>query len=50
MHQRYNLAHYNDINPAWSNPAFAVAPAPVTGSSRTGKKFTVWGWIKQVNR
>ena len=32
----------NDINPAWFDPAFAVAPA--------GKKFTVWGWLKQVNR
>ncbi len=33
----------NDGNPAWSSvPAFAVAPA--------GKKFTIWGRLKQVNR
>ena len=32
----------NDINPAWFDPAFAVAPA--------GKKFTMWGWLKQVDR
>ena len=29
----------NDLGPAWYNPAFAVAPA--------GKKFTIWGWLKQ---
>ena len=31
---------HTDGNPAWYNPAFAVAPA--------GKKFTIWGWLKQV--
>ena len=31
-----------DTDPAWSAPAFAVAPA--------GKKTTVWGWLKQVNQ
>ena len=32
----------NDIGPAWFVPAFAVAPA--------GKKFTMWGWLKQFDR
>ena len=32
----------NDLGPAWYNPAFAVAP--------TGKKFTIWGWLKQIDR
>ena len=31
-----------DTDPAWVAPAFAVAPA--------GKKFTIWGWLKRVNR
>ncbi len=32
----------NDGSPAWFVPAFAVAPA--------GKKFTMWGRLKQVDR
>ena len=32
----------NDGGPAWFVPAFAVAPA--------GKKFTIWGRLKQVDR
>jgi Tol biopolymer transport system component len=32
----------HDTDPAWYNPAFAVTPA--------GKKFTIWGWFKQVNQ
>ena len=31
-----------DTDPAWLAPAFAVAPA--------GKKHTIWGWLKQVDR
>ena len=31
-----------DVRPAWFVPAFAVAPA--------GKKFTMWGRLKQLNR
>ena len=31
-----------DVSPAWYVPAFAVAP--------TGKKFTIWGWLKQIDR
>ena len=31
-----------DTDPAWCNPAFAVTPA--------AKKFTMWGWLKRVNR
>ena len=39
-----NLTNHprNDGGPAWFVPAFAVAPA--------GKKFTIWGRLKQVNR
>ena len=32
----------NDGDPAWYTPTLAVAPA--------GKKFTLWGWLKQVDR
>ena len=32
---------HNDVGPAWFGPAFAVAP--------TGKKFTTWGWLKQID-
>ena len=32
---------HNDVGPAWFGPAFAVAP--------TGKKFTTWGRLKQVD-
>ena len=32
----------DDGSPAWFVPAFAVAPA--------GKKFTMWGRLKQVNQ
>ena len=31
-----------DTQPAWYKPAFAVAPAD--------KRFTMWGWLKQVAR
>ena len=33
---------HNDTDPAWHNPAFTVAPA--------GKKFTIWGQLKQIDR
>ena len=33
---------HSDIHPAWYNPAFAVDPA--------GKKFTMWGRLKQVDQ
>ena len=31
-----------DVSPAWFNSPFSVSPA--------GKKFTMWGWLKQVDR
>ena len=31
-----------DVNPAWFDPALAVAPA--------GKTLTMWGWLKQVDQ
>ena len=33
--------HRSDSGPAWLNSPFSVSPA--------GKKFTIWGWLKQVN-
>ena len=33
---------HNDTKPAWFNSPFSVAPA--------GKKSTMWGWLKQVDR
>ena len=31
-----------DYSPAWFNSPFSVSPA--------GKQFTMWGWVKQVDR
>ena len=39
----------HDFDPAWYTPPLAVAPVPVTGSSQTGKKLTMWGWVKQID-
>ena len=36
-----NNNRQNDISPAWFNSPFSVSP--------TGKKFTMWGWLKQVD-
>ena len=33
---------HGDSSPAWLNSPLSVSPA--------GKKFTMWGWLKQVNR
>ena len=40
--RRLTKNRHNDTDPAWYNPAFAVTPA--------GKKFTIWGWLKQLSR
>ena len=37
-----NNERHSDASPAWLNSPFSVAPA--------GKKFTMWGWLKQVER
>ena len=39
-----NLTHnpHSDVSPAWFNFPFSVSSA--------GKKFTIWGWVKQINR
>ena len=39
-----NLTNNPDIDsgPAWLNTPFSVSPA--------GKKFTIWGWLKQADR
>ena len=36
-----NNPHADD-SPTWFNSPFSVSPA--------GKKFTMWGWVKQVDR
>ena len=33
---------HSDGSPAWLNSSFSVSPA--------GKQFTMWGWLKQVDR
>ena len=33
---------HSDAHPAWLNSPFSVSPA--------GKKFTMWGWLKRVER
>ena len=33
---------HDDLEPAWFSPPFSVSP--------TGKKFTMWGWVKQIDR
>ena len=40
--QRLTNNPHSDASPAWLNSPFSVSPA--------GKKFTMWGWLKQVNR
>ena len=40
---------HNDTDPTWFNPAFAVAVDPFAVAP-AGKKFTMWGWLKQVDR
>ncbi len=40
--QRLTNNPNNDFSPAWLNSLFSVAP--------TGKKFTMWGRLKQVDR
>ena len=33
---------HSDASPAWLNSPFSISPA--------GKKFTMWGWLKRVDR
>ena len=40
--RRLTHNHHSDTHPAWFDPAFAVAPL--------GKKITIWGWLKQLDR
>ena len=40
--QRLTNNRHGDVGPAWLNSPFSVSPA--------GKKFTMWGWLKQVDR
>ena len=40
--QRLTNNRHGDFSPAWLNSPFSVSPA--------GKKFTMWGWLKQVGR
>ena len=36
----------DDTDPAWFDPAFV----PAFAVSPAGKKFTMWGWFKQVDQ
>ena len=38
-----------DADPAWFDPAFAIEVDPFAVGP-TGKKFTIWGRLKQVDR
>ena len=40
--QRLTNNRHEDASPTWFGPAFAVAPV--------GKKITMWGRLKQVDR
>ena len=40
---------HTDASPVWFNPDFAVEVAP-SAVAPTGKQFTIWGLVKQVNR
>ncbi len=33
---------HDDLEPSWFSPPFSVSP--------TGKKITMWGWVKQIDR
>ena len=44
--QRLTNNRHDDVDPAWFDPAFVSAFAV----SPTGKKLTMWGWLKQVDR
>ena len=47
--RRRTKDHSDDIEPTWFDPAFAIEIAPFSVSP-AGKKSTMWGWLKQVNR
>ena len=38
----------DNTDPAWFDPAFAIEIAPFSVSP-VGKKFTMWGGLKQVD-
>ena len=40
--QHLTKSPLEDYSPAWLRPPFTVPP--------TGKRFTIWGWLKQVNQ
>ena len=40
--QRLTNNRHSDTQPAWLNSPFSVSPA--------GKEFTMWGWLKRVER
>ena len=47
--RRRTKDHSDDLDPAWFDPAFAIEIAPFAVSP-VHKKFTMWGWLKQVDR
>ena len=40
--QKLTENRHSDLDPAWFNSPFSVSAA--------GKKFLIWGWLKQVDR
>ena len=47
--RRLTKNFHDDTDPAWFDPAFAIEVAPFAVGS-VGKKFTMWGRFKQVDR
>ena len=47
--RRLTNNNHDDIDPAWFDPTFAVEVAPAAVAP-AGKKLTLCGWFKQVDR
>ena len=47
--QKLTDNRHDDVDPAWFDPVFAVEVAPFAVTP-TGKRFTMWGRLKQVDR
>ena len=47
--RRITKHRQDDFSPAWFAPTFAVEVAPFAVAP-AGKKFTMWGWLKQVDK
>ena len=47
--RRLTHNNHDDIDPVWFDPTFAVEVAPFAVAP-AGKKLTLWGSLKQVNK